>query len=63
MSRLRVLHAITMLELGGAQRNTLDTVAALDRRADSVASRSSEVVRKCPSISAFNSTCEASALA
>lgn len=29
---LRVLHAITMLELGGAQRNTLDTVAALDRR-------------------------------
>ncbi|HVN75874.1 MAG TPA: glycosyltransferase family 4 protein [Thermoanaerobaculaceae bacterium] len=32
MSRLRVLHAITMLELGGAQRNTLDTVAGLDRR-------------------------------
>ena len=32
MSALRVLHAITMLELGGAQRNTLDTVAALDRR-------------------------------
>ncbi len=31
MTRLRVLHAITMLELGGAQRNTLDTVAALDR--------------------------------
>jgi len=31
MSRLRVLHAITMLEFGGAQRNTLDTVAALDR--------------------------------
>jgi glycosyltransferase involved in cell wall biosynthesis len=31
MSRLRVLHAITMLELGGAQRNTLDTVAGLDR--------------------------------
>jgi len=31
MSRLRVLHAITMLELGGAQRNTLDTVARLDR--------------------------------
>ena len=29
MRRLRVLHAITMLELGGAQRNTLDTVAAL----------------------------------
>jgi glycosyltransferase involved in cell wall biosynthesis len=26
------MHAITMLELGGAQRNTLDTVAALDRR-------------------------------
>ena len=32
MSALRVLHVITMLELGGAQRNTLDTVAALDRR-------------------------------
>ncbi len=32
MTPLRVLHAITMLELGGAQRNTLDTVAALDRR-------------------------------
>ncbi len=32
MSALRVLHAITMLELGGAQRNTLDTVAGLDRR-------------------------------
>ena len=31
--RLRVLHAITMLELGGAQRNTLDTVGMLDRRA------------------------------
>ncbi len=31
MSRLRVLHAITMLELGGAQRNTLDTVTRLDR--------------------------------
>jgi glycosyltransferase involved in cell wall biosynthesis len=31
VSRLRVLHAITMLELGGAQRNTLDTVAGLDR--------------------------------
>lgn len=29
--RIRVLHAITMLELGGAQRNTLDTVARLDR--------------------------------
>jgi len=26
-----VLHAITMLELGGAQRNTLDTVRMLDR--------------------------------
>ena len=26
------MHAITMLELGGAQRNTLDTVASLDRR-------------------------------
>lgn len=25
------MHAITMLELGGAQRNTIDTVAALDR--------------------------------
>ncbi len=31
MSRIRVLHAITLLELGGAQRNTLDTVAHLDR--------------------------------
>lgn len=31
MSALRVLHAITMLELGGAQRNTLDTVRLLDR--------------------------------
>jgi glycosyltransferase involved in cell wall biosynthesis len=31
MSRTRVLHVITMLELGGAQRNTLDTVAGLDR--------------------------------
>ena len=31
MTRLRVLHAITMLELGGAQRNTLDTVTMLDR--------------------------------
>ncbi len=31
MSRVRVLHAITMLEPGGAQRNTLDTVAMLDR--------------------------------
>lgn len=28
---LRVMHAITMLELGGAQRNTLDTLALLDR--------------------------------
>lgn len=32
VSQLRVLHAITMLELGGAQRNTLDTLAMLDRR-------------------------------
>lgn len=31
MRRARVLHAITMLELGGAQRNTLDTVRLLDR--------------------------------
>lgn len=31
MSRARVLHVITMLELGGAQRNTLDTCAMLDR--------------------------------
>lgn len=31
MRRVRVLHAITMLELGGAQRNTLDTVRGLDR--------------------------------
>ena len=31
MSRMRVLHVITMLELGGAQRNTLDTVRLLDR--------------------------------
>lgn len=31
MSRVRILHAITMLEPGGAQRNTLDTVAMLDR--------------------------------
>ncbi len=31
MSRIRVLHAITMLELGGAQRNTLDTLARIDR--------------------------------
>lgn len=29
--KLRVLHVITMLELGGAQRNTLDTVRMLDR--------------------------------
>ncbi|MEN6634022.1 MAG: hypothetical protein ABFD84_16465, partial [Candidatus Polarisedimenticolia bacterium] len=29
--RARVVHAITMLELGGAQRNTLYTVAHLDR--------------------------------
>jgi len=28
---LRVMHTITMLELGGAQRNTLDTVTSLDR--------------------------------
>jgi glycosyltransferase involved in cell wall biosynthesis len=28
---MRVLHAITLLELGGAQRNTLDTVTLLDR--------------------------------
>lgn len=33
MRPLRVLHAITMLELGGAQRNTLDTVSGLDRSA------------------------------
>lgn len=31
MSAARVLHVITMLELGGAQRNTLDTCALLDR--------------------------------
>jgi hypothetical protein len=31
MRRIRVLHAITLLELGGAQRNTLDTVTLLDR--------------------------------
>ncbi|OFV81307.1 MAG: hypothetical protein A2Y78_13780 [Acidobacteria bacterium RBG_13_68_16] len=31
MKPLRVMHAITMLELGGAQRNTVDTVASLDR--------------------------------
>lgn len=31
MRPLKVLHAITMLELGGAQRNTLDTVRLLDR--------------------------------
>ncbi len=37
MSALRVLHAITMLELGGAQRNTLDTAAGLDRREFSAA--------------------------
>lgn len=29
--KLRVLHVITMLELGGAQRNTLDTVRLLPR--------------------------------
>jgi len=33
MRKLRVLHAVTMLELGGAQRNTLDTVRLLDRGA------------------------------
>jgi glycosyltransferase involved in cell wall biosynthesis len=32
MTHIRVLHAITLLELGGAQRNTLDTVMLLDRR-------------------------------
>ncbi len=37
MRPLRVMHAITMLELGGAQRNTLDTVASLDRREFEVA--------------------------
>ena len=31
MKPLRVMHTITMLELGGAQRNTLDTVTSLDR--------------------------------
>jgi len=31
------MHAITMLELGGAQRNTIDTVASLDRREFAVA--------------------------
>jgi len=31
VSRLRVLHAITMLELGGAQRNTIDTCRLLER--------------------------------
>ena len=31
MSVARVLHVITMLELGGAQRNTLDTCRLLDR--------------------------------
>jgi len=30
MKKIRVLHAITLLELGGAQRNTLDTVTLLD---------------------------------
>jgi glycosyltransferase involved in cell wall biosynthesis len=34
---LRVLHAITMLELGGAQRNTLDTVTSLDHREFTIA--------------------------
>ena len=37
MRPLRVMHAITMLELGGAQRNTIDTVASLDRREFAVA--------------------------
>lgn len=37
MNPARVLHVITMLELGGAQRNTLDTVALLDRTRFSVA--------------------------
>ncbi len=37
MKRLKVFHAITMLELGGAQRNTLDTVAGLDRNRFDVA--------------------------
>lgn len=37
MNPVRVLHAITMLELGGAQRNTLDTVARLDRSRFAVA--------------------------
>lgn len=37
MNPTRVLHAITMLELGGAQRNTLDTVARLDRSRFAVA--------------------------
>ncbi|MFH1176801.1 MAG: glycosyltransferase [Acidobacteriota bacterium] len=36
MTRLRVLHLITMLELGGAQRNTLDTVTLLGRDAFAV---------------------------
>ncbi|HNX48626.1 MAG TPA: glycosyltransferase family 4 protein [Thermoanaerobaculaceae bacterium] len=31
MSAVRVMHVITMLELGGAQQNTLDTCARLDR--------------------------------
>ncbi len=30
--RIRVCHVITLLELGGAQQNTLHTVATLDRR-------------------------------
>lgn len=37
MKPARVLHVITMLELGGAQRNTLDTVALLDRARFNVA--------------------------
>jgi glycosyltransferase involved in cell wall biosynthesis len=32
MNRTKVLHLITMLELGGAQQNTLFTVANLDRK-------------------------------
>lgn len=35
--RVRILHVITRLELGGAQRNTLYTVGHLDRRAFSPA--------------------------
>ena len=35
--RVRVAHVITMLELGGAQQNTLHTVRHLDRRRFAVA--------------------------